>query len=707
MACSYRQRMRWRSALLYTCLSVPLIVILCIAYVHYEHPAYVWDLGAYWHFFKLYGGMIARHDPSWFTSVLASIRGDDYNPSAIIPLLPFYFLFGGGRSVYICAIATMCLLPAVVLVSAMAFKSRGSEGDRLPYWIVFVLAVTFVPFWFPTLRGYVDIIGLISLCMATLILYETDFLRRAAIRSAVFIGCLLWTAFLFRRWYAFSAIGFLVASFMAGIFGRWCDGRGSFWRGSVLLAISLAFSGIVAAGFVAAFQSTLATRILTTSYADSFSAYQIPLGVHLKMLVDRLSIFGVAIASIGAAVALHRRNERLLFCLIAAATTFVLFIRTQAFGSQHFLPVAMWGFPLLVAGLDQLYGWIPARAKWCAKTLAGIVPVIVFAIDVSPALPRGGVVASLFVPSPPVYPLHLLRYEEYQRLLADLVNYVGEHHTVVIYASSFILSDSLLEALSPELQPHVIDQVQVDRTASFDFSVLRADYAVAASPPQTHLPIDFQRAITLPGDLLLRREGVGAAFEPMGEPYRLPEVGIGAAFEPKEEPYRLPEVATTIFRRTRLVTLAEMGDLLRRFAVYHPDWPRAYQKSLAIPFAAREIIAKDNWGHGAVANPNTIVLHPDGDLPSSVTIPLDPSLGAIPYRLILHKDPLPKACALADGADVTVLADDSLVWHGTVKGGDSFSIDLPKTEKRLKLLIDKRANNLCDQVLAEFEIPGE
>ena len=674
---SYVKRTGWHSALLYACLSVPLIVILCIAYVHYEHPAYVWDLGAYWRLFKLYGGMITRHDPSWSTSLLASIRGDDYNASAIVPLLPFYFLFGGGRSVYICAISIMYLLPVVVLVSAMAFKARSSDGDQLPYWIVFILAITFVPFWFPTLRGYLDIIGLISLSMATLILFETNFLRRVAIPGAIFIGCLLWTAFLFRRWYAFSAIGFLVASFMAGLFGRWRDDRRGFWRSSFMLAISLAFSGIVAAGFVAAFQSTLATRILLTSYADSFGAYQVPLAVHFKMLVDRLSICGVAIVFIGAMVALYRRDERLLFCLIAAATTFVLFIRTQALGAHHFLPIAMWGFPLLVAGLDQLYGWIRPRAKWCAKMLAGIVPVIIFAIDVSPTLPRGGAGASLFVPSPPLYPLHR-RYEEYQRLLADLVNDAGEDHNVVVYASSFILSDSLLEALSPELEPHVMDQSQVDGMANFDFSVLRADYAVAASPLQTHLPINFQRAITLPGDLLLRREGIGAAFEPVGEPYRL------------------PGVAATIFRRTRLVTLAEMGDLLRRFAVYHPDWPSAYQKSLAIPFAAREIIAKDHWGHGAVANPNTIALHPDRDLPSSVTVPLDPSLGAMPYRLILHKDPLPKACALADGADVTVLADDSLVWQGTVKGGDRFSINLPKAEKRLKLLIDKRANNLCD-----------
>ena len=290
MTCSYAQRMKWHSALLYACLSVPIIVILCIAYVHLSIPLMYGITDNYWGIFKFYGGMIARHDPSWSTSLLASIRGDDYNPSGIVPLLPIYFLFGGGRSVYICAVSIMYLLPAVVLVSAMAFQSRSSEGDQLPYWIVFILAITFVPFWFPTLRGYLDIIGLISLSIATLILFKTDFLRRAAIPSAIFIGCLLWTAFLFRRWYAFSAIGFLVASFMVGLFVRWRDDRRGFWRSSFLLAISLAFSGIVAAGLVAAFQSTLATRILTTSYADSFSAYQVPLAVHLKMLVDRLSI---------------------------------------------------------------------------------------------------------------------------------------------------------------------------------------------------------------------------------------------------------------------------------------------------------------------------------------------------------------------------------------------------------------------------------
>ena len=352
MTCSYVQPMKWRRALLYACLSVPIIVILCIAYVHFEHPAYVWDYGEYWSLFKFYGGAFARHDPSWSTWLLASIRGDDYNPSAIVPLLPIYSLFGGGRSVYICAVSIMYFLPVVVFVSAMAFQSLGSEGDQLPYWIVFILAITFVPFWFPTLRGYLDIIGLISLSIATLILFKTGFLRRAAIPSAIFIGCLLWTAFLFRRWYAFSAIGFLVASFMVGLFVRWRDDRSGFWRSSFLLAISLAFSGIVAAGLVAVFQSTLGTRILSTSYADFFRAYQVPLATHVKILVDRLSICSVVIVFVGAMVAVYRRDERLLFCLIAEVTTFVLFIRTQVAGPQHFLPIAMWGFPILIAGLN-------------------------------------------------------------------------------------------------------------------------------------------------------------------------------------------------------------------------------------------------------------------------------------------------------------------------------------------------------------------
>jgi hypothetical protein len=689
MTCSYMQRTRWHSGLLYACLSVPIIVILCIVYVRYEHPVYLWDYGYYWRRFEFFGGMIARHDPSWSATLLASIKTDDYNPSAIVPLLPIYFLFGGGRSAYICAVSIIYLLPVVVLVSTMALQARNSEGDHLPYWIVFIFAITFVPFWFPTLRGYVDIVGLIPLCLATIIVFNTDFLRRATIRSALLIGCLLWSTFLFRRWYAFSIIGFLFASFMTGLFVRWRDDRRGFWRSSFLLVISLAFSAVVAAGFVAMFQSTLAIRILTTSYGDSFKAYQVPLAAHFGILVGRLSISGAVIVLIGAMVALYRRNERLLFCIIAAVTTFVLFIQTQILGPQHFLPIAMWAFPILIAGLDRLYRWIPSRAKWSATMLVGIFPVVIFALDVSPALPQGGAVASMFVPSPPLYPLHLLRYEEYQRLLADLGNYVGEDHDVVVYASSIILSDSLLQALSPKLDPHVIAQRQVDGLASFDFSALRADYAVAASPPLTDLPINFQRAITLPGDLLLRREGIGAAFESVGEPYDL------------------PKVAATIFRRTRPVTLAEMGDLLRRIAVYHPDWPSAYQKSLVIPFAAREIVAKDKWGHGIVVTPTTISLHPDRDLPASVTIPFDPSLGAMPSRLILHKDPLPEACVLADGADVTVLADDRLIWQGTVKSGDRFSVDLPKTERRIKLIIDKRANNVCDQVLAEFEIPKE
>src|ERR1700733_6454794 len=97
--------------------AIPLIIAFCSAYVAAEHPAYVWDYGAYWGFFKNYGNLISSGAPHWLSQFRQEVSSLDYNPLAAVLLYPFYFVSGDGRTSYVIGICLLYLLPAVVVAS--------------------------------------------------------------------------------------------------------------------------------------------------------------------------------------------------------------------------------------------------------------------------------------------------------------------------------------------------------------------------------------------------------------------------------------------------------------------------------------------------------------------------------------------------------------------------------------------------------------
>ena len=247
-------------------LSLVVAIGFVSAYVSAEHPAYAADFGSYWNQFRFFGQAFMESWPEALALLRSEIKSADYNSSAQILLLPFYWTLGGERVVYISAVVAIYLLPAAYVATRIARDGRTDAGP--PAVLILFAAWSFTPFWAPTLRGYVDIAGLVPLGLAALLLLKTDFLTRADRKTAICFGLLLWCPFLFRRWYAFSIIALLLTTFLIVVIKNTRREK-PFWKISNDIVLNYGFAGSSALLAAIIFQPNLITRVYQTSYSDA------------------------------------------------------------------------------------------------------------------------------------------------------------------------------------------------------------------------------------------------------------------------------------------------------------------------------------------------------------------------------------------------------------------------------------------------------
>ena len=665
-------------------LTIPVIVMFCVWYVGTETPAYVWDYGGYWQIFQVYNGLIASGTPDWPSQIISAIWNSDYNPSAVIPLYPFYRLAGGGRTAYIIAIAVLYLLPAVIIATTVA--ARALKVTAAEWYVTFLVALTYLPFWAPTLRGMVDIIGLVFLGLATLLLFQSDFLKRKPLLSAAMLGVLIWAPFLFRRWYAYSIVAFCVSAYLVGI---WMRLRQEPARVIASFTLAMGLSALVVLVLILCLQGGLANRALTTNYSDLYDSYQVSFLQHIDMLLGRLGIYTTTMILIGIIVSVIYVNVRVIFCTMAATLTFLLFTRTQEMAIHHFLPVAFWLFPSYVLGFRTLFDRLALFPTGYRSFAPAIIALIIFAFGVVPTLNGNGIVATIFLPKYNSHPLHLENYSEYTRLIGDIRTRLGTEEHFEVFSSSLVLSDSLLVSLEPSFQSRVIYAPHIAKVNFFPFDMMTADYAVAVTPPQTHQAPGSQQNITIPGQMLLDGKGFGSAFQRIGDAYNL----AGG-------------VKAYLFHRVRPVSIDEMGELLNELLVAYPDWRGRYQKSMEIPFAARQTKLGDIWGIANVVDSNTLFLHPGLNRATTVEIPFPSLTSARPRDLKVSIDKsMIQQCPSADGVILSAKLDNGILWTGNIRPGDSNRIPIPHVGHNLEIWVEKGATPDCDHVIAAFEFP--
>jgi len=533
-----------------------LLCAFCYVYVAHEDPAYLWDYGAYFEMYRSYGKSFTSVGSDWFARLVSSIMHDDYNASFVVPLLPVYVVFGDSRTAYIFGTVLLFLIPSALL-SATLVANAITENDEITverFTLIVLAALLYWPFWAPTLRGFPDAVGLLPLGVATHLMLRSRFLTVNSFRNAFRIGLLIWLAFLLRRWYAFAAVGLIVSS------GLFCllrihefaeDRRRYCWRA----VIGFATVPMVIVGCLAIFQRPLAIRILTTDYNQLYAAYQQPIVVQIYSIYETLGPLICAVAAIGTAFAVRARNVTVLFGLCASVITFFSFSRTQAPTMQHMLPICFWIFPAFGYGLICLFRSLPNLIRRMSMAIVFALLLASFASVFSQAVRNDLAFMRAIFPVRTFFPLKIQNFGEYKRLIADIHRLVGDSEKFAVFASSYLMSDSLLHAIDPTLFQKLAWVSNIDLIDGMRLDTLRAEFALVTDPATSRASSEPQKVITIPAERILGGVDFGAAYDRAAGPYFI--AGGLKAY---------------LYRRTRPLSDSEVNKLLEDFQKSYPKW---------------------------------------------------------------------------------------------------------------------------------------
>jgi hypothetical protein len=527
-----------------------------------EQYVYFWDLAEYWHDTSLMVYMLRRAPLGAVSKLLYSIRHYDYNYLPTIPLAVPMLLFGETRLVYILSIVNIYAIPAALVLTAatkVIARRAGRQHTELLSLVVPMVLLTLPTFWVPTLRGYPDVGGLV-LVGAILCLYFRKHPQPISTGESLCCGALLALLVLFRRWYAFWAVSFIVLLPLDATFDFWNEGVfdfGAWWKRyqpPILIALSFAIVLIGVAW-------PLVVHMVTTPYREIYSAYRGNAGL-LESLWDcgRFYIgafvcaaFAVSVAMVAASQAMRRIC---VFLIAQFVLIVVLFEQIQGFVWQHLYLV----MSTIVIVLSLALQVIANMSGWSIVPVYALVSLLAFA----PVFSFGTGPLHLgqhISPAGRCPPLIRHDVPELRRLLAVLEDYDSRSRgAVYVLASSQIINSALLWQANLSLNTdyqvtgRILRTAEVDRRDGFPRQLLNAEYVLVAVPIQYHLKHEDQRMVELPAEALLMRRNIGGAFERLAESFVLDN-----------------DVTVYLFRKVRPITKEEISDLQNECERVYPD----------------------------------------------------------------------------------------------------------------------------------------
>lgn len=346
-------------------------------------------------------------------------------------------------------------------------------------------------------------------------------LDRTVTRAALMLAVCLFAMFLFRRWYAFAAVG-IVASLAIEIgLLALARGRRLRWRSVVAAAAagSLALVGL-AAPVVIAWLPDWSNH----DYATIYAGYNFDVGelVHLIGVWYGLAIVAAALAS-AVFLAARGRDRRLLRLTVgASAIAFALLLHVQS-PSMHHLYVIV---PALAAPIGAA-----TLALFDRKPRAAGLAVLGIAIFT--LTPAAGAFSSLdLFPTANLPPPPRADLAELARLRAWTQDHATPERRYCVLASSVVISDVLVDELwqldpvrAPIFDPALKNDVAMPRVDGRDgppdARLKSCVFLLVGDPVQTSLVKEFQLSVAIPAAEALAGEGIGRRYRRTGDVFDL------------------------------------------------------------------------------------------------------------------------------------------------------------------------------------------
>jgi hypothetical protein len=464
---------------------------------------------------------------------LAGSMKQDYSwAPALAPGLALAAFGPLSRAVYQGAILICYATPALL---ALAWLAREISGRRGAAVFVFALIAVFAACPFAVVvaaRGMPDIGGL---ALYVLALRLADRLARAlalktgrgrdfARKLGFALALTLFAMFLYRRWYAFAAVGIGVALGLEIATLALRRGRHFAWREAGLAA---AIGLLTLLGLLAPVLADWMQDPAAHDYARMYAAYRKTPAQLAEACGDWVG-FGVLVLALAGAGFFVLRGRLARMTLAAAVVSALLFLRVQSPYPHHFYLLAPALAVFVAAPLIELFArsrlaGAAALAALAAATLTpagALAPRGVFPVAGWPRAPRADLAE-----------------------LARLKNWVDARarpdRKVCGLGSSYTFSAQLIDELwqlKADKSPLHADATQTTSVAMSDVDTVDGPpktaikdcaFMLVGDPVQTHVIPSYQLTVTLPAREMLEGAGIGAHYRRTGEAFSL-EHGVHA-----------------------------------------------------------------------------------------------------------------------------------------------------------------------------------
>jgi len=560
--------LRGRSGVVGAFLGLAILANAFAAYfVTQEHYVYFWDWSGYWLMSQELSASLMHHPMSALSSLIDSVRNNDYNLLPVLPLVPFEWLFGVSRLTYILAITNVALLPGAFIMGLLAQRMLSQQFPKpslFPLMLATASVLALHPLWAPVLRGLPDVIGVFVIgCI--LLLHFAKPLAEQRLAFLVATGLLLCLLVLLRRYYAFWVVAFFPALALAQCLDI-CQRHGGFWRQYITTIRNAVVIGLTFTIALFAIATPLILRIIRTDYSDIYSAYKSSSSL-LESAEKLIPYFGwgvIICGLLGLAWLTVRKDTHAIgvFLFIQSFIIFVLFLRTQDFGPQHYyllMPGIALGIAVIVVGL-----WTQITTGWLRVASVGLVFTVLLASFATSFYPVTASVSDIFgrlVPQNRFYP----QVRNDLNVLSQLLDRIDEleldqRGDIYLLASSVILNSAILQnacKFDPKRRlfcDRILQTNDVDKRDGFPRQFLDATYLVVASPTQYHLRADDQRVIGVLVREVMAGHGIGASFQRLPGEFKLDS-----------------GVTVWVFAKVRPFEKIDLSALVNEFSGYYPQ----------------------------------------------------------------------------------------------------------------------------------------
>ena len=188
-------------------------------YILNESPLYRCDLcdqNLNWHDFYV---LLKENISEFWKNLSHDIYTMNRNASSVILLLPFAFLIKDFRFGFVFASELVYMIPSMILIWYLFDKHFLKNAELKVSVLLMILSSIFlaVNLWHPVLSGILDICGMVPVLICFILYFKYGFNKRMPVPAVIAASLLIYTAFLFRRWYSVVIFSFFASVIIENI----------------------------------------------------------------------------------------------------------------------------------------------------------------------------------------------------------------------------------------------------------------------------------------------------------------------------------------------------------------------------------------------------------------------------------------------------------------------------------------------------------